>query len=144
MKKILLVEDNENDVEMVLSALEDIGLEEEVVVTRDGREALDYLSSKGDYQDRQPGNPQLMLMDLKMPGMDGLELLKRVKSEPAFKKIPIVALTSSRDESDIIEGYNLGVTAYVQKPHGYEKFAEEIKLLALFWVVTNQTPPQEG
>jgi CheY-like chemotaxis protein len=108
---------------------------------RDGEEALDYLHGRGGYAHREPGNPVAVLLDLKLPKVDGLEVLRRVKSDPRLKKIPIVMLTSSREERDLVESYDLGVNAYVVKPVGFETFVAAVKQIGLFWVVVNQPPP---
>lgn len=142
-KRILLAEDDANDVELTLAALAKDHLANDVVVVRDGAEALDYLYRRGEFARRPPGNPVLFLLDLKMPRVDGLEVLQQVKSEPALKSIPIVILTSSREEQDIAEGYRNGVNAYVVKPVGFDKLVETVRRLNLFWMVVNQ-PPSSG
>jgi len=142
-KKILLAEDDPNDVELTLTALEDYHLANEVIVVRDGVEVLDYLYCRGQFAHRPAGHPMVMFLDLKMPRMDGLEVLRRVKRDPALRTIPIVVLTSSRQDQDILESYNLGVNAYVVKPVEFNNFVEAIKRLGLFWVVTNETPPDK-
>ncbi|MBM2803244.1 MAG: response regulator with CheY-like receiver domain and winged-helix DNA-binding domain, partial [Deltaproteobacteria bacterium] len=120
VKRILLAEDDANDVELILAALEEHHLANDVVVVRDGEQALDYLYRRGDFRDRPEGNPVLVLLDLKMPKVDGLEVLRQVKSEPSLRIIPVVMLTSSREERDVIEGYRLGANAYVVKPVEFE------------------------
>jgi len=139
-KKILLVEDDPNDVELTLAALVEHNLTNEVVVVRDGAEALDYLHHRGQFADRPNGQPVVVLLDLKMPKVDGLEVLRQVKNDPALKVIPIVVLTSSREDQDIVESYNLGVNAYVVKPVAFEDFRAVIKQLGLFWVLINESP----
>lgn len=141
LKRILLAEDNPHDVELTLMALAEHHLANEVVVTRDGEEALDYLHRRGTFQQRAPGNPVVMLLDLKMPRVDGLSVLKDVRSDPNLRLIPIVLLTSSNEESDILEGYNLGVNAYVVKPVDFHEFVDAIKKLGLFWSMLNVPPP---
>lgn len=141
LKRILLAEDNPNDVELTLMALAEHHLANEVVVTRDGEEALDYLHRRGAFQQREPGNPVVMLLDLKMPRVDGLSVLKDVRSDPNLRLIPIVLLTSSNEERDILEGYNLGVNAYVVKPVDFHEFVDAIKKLGLFWSMLNVPPP---
>ena len=141
MKRILLAEDNANDVELTLMALAEHHLANEVVVTRDGEEALDYLHRRGAFQQREPGNPVVMLLDLKMPRVDGLSVLKEVRSDPNLRLIPIVLLTSLKLESDILEGYNLGVNAYVVKPVDFHEFVDAIRKLGLFWSMLNVPPP---
>jgi CheY-like chemotaxis protein len=140
-KKILLAEDNPNDVELVLMALDDHRLVNEVVVVRDGAEALDYLYRRGQYADRQQGNPVVVLLDLKMPKVDGLEVLRQVRSDSELKAIPIVILTSSREEQDVVESYHLGVNAYVVKPVAFNTFLTVVRQLGLFWVLINEPPP---
>ena len=140
-KRILLVEDNMNDVELTLAALGEHHLSNRVDVVRDGVEAIDYLYKRGGYSDRLDGNPLVMLLDLKMPRMDGLEVLKRVKGDASLKSIPVVMLTSSREEQDVVESYKLGVNAYVVKPVAFTAFVDVVKHLGLFWVLINEPPP---
>jgi CheY-like chemotaxis protein len=140
MKKILLAEDNPFDLELTLAGLAEHRLTNEVVVARDGAEALDYLKRRGRFADRTPGSPMVILLDLKMPKMDGLEVLRQIKSDPALHSIPIVVLTSSREEQDVVESYNLGVNAYVVKPVAFDKFVDVVKQIGLFWVLTNEVP----
>lgn len=144
VKTILLAEDDPMDVELTLSALEEHNLANSVIVVSDGSEALDYLYRRGRFADRCEGDPVVVLLDLKMPRIDGLEVLRMVKSDPLLKNIPIVVLTSSREESDIVESYNLGVNAYVVKPVDFEKFVEAVKRISLFWILTNEAPPPTG
>lgn len=139
-KYILLVDDNIHDVELALSALEEHGLSQNVVVVRDGVEALEYLYHQGQYVDRQNGNPAVILLDLKMPRMDGLEVLAQLKSDSNLKAIPVVMLTSSREESDMHTSYQSGVNAYVVKPVDFMTFVETIKTLGLFWATVNELP----
>ena len=139
--KILLVEDDPYDVELTLSALAENHLANEVVVVRDGAEALDYLYRRGAYESRVAGHPVVMLLDLKLPKVDGLEVLEHVKSNPDLKTTPVVMLTSSREEQDLARSYNLGTNAYVVKPVGFSDFVEAIRKLGLFWTVVNQPPP---
>jgi CheY-like chemotaxis protein len=139
--KILLVEDDPYDVELTLSALAENYLTNEIVVTRDGAEALDYLYRQGAYESRAAGNPAVMLLDLKLPKVDGLEVLERIKTDPNLKMIPVVMLTSSREEQDLVRSYNSGVNAYVVKPVGFHDFVEAVRELGLFWAVINQPPP---
>ncbi len=140
-KKILLAEDDPKDVELTLTALEEHNLANQVIVARDGAEALDYLYQRDQFAGRPVGHPVVVLLDLKMPKVDGLEVLRQVKSDPALKTIPIVVLTSSREEQDIVESYNLGVNAYVVKSVAFDKFVDAVKQLGLFWVLTNEPPP---
>jgi CheY-like chemotaxis protein len=141
LRHILLAEDNANDVELTLAALRTNHVLNKVVVTRDGAETLDYLWRRNAYADRSGGNPVLMLLDLKMPKVDGLEVLRQVKGSAQFKTIPIVVLTSSREEQDVVRSYDLGVNAYVVKPVDFHDFVEAVKLLGGFWAVVNEPPP---
>jgi CheY-like chemotaxis protein len=140
-KEILLVEDDPRDVELTLVALEEHNLANKVVVARDGAEALDYLYRRGEYGDRLVGHPVVILLDLKMPKVDGLEVLRKVKGDPVLKTIPVIVLTSSRQDRDIVESYSLGVNAYVVKPVAFDRFVEMVKQLGLFWVLINEPPP---
>jgi CheY-like chemotaxis protein len=140
-KDILLVEDDTRDVELTLTALEEYNLANRVVVAQDGAEALDYLYRREAYADRPANQPVIVLLDLQMPKVDGLEVLRQVKRDPALKTIPIVVLTSSDQDQDIVESYDLGVNAYVVKPVAFAKFVEAVKQLCLFWVLTNEPPP---
>jgi CheY-like chemotaxis protein len=140
-KEILLVEDDPRDIELTLTALKEHNLANKVVVTRDGAEALDYLYRRSKYADRPVGHPLVVLLDLKMPKVDGVEVLRQVKGDPALKIIPVVVLTSSRQDRDIIESYSLGVNAYVVKPVAFDRFVEVIRQLGLFWVLANEPPP---
>ncbi len=141
LKRILLVEDSANDVALSLAALEEINLANEVVVVRDGQQALDFLFRRGEYQGRTDGNPAVVLLDLKLPKVDGIEVLTQVKRDSALKSIPIVMLTSSREEQDLARSYGLGVNAYVVKPVAFPDFVAALKELGLFWAVVNQPPP---
>ena len=140
-KSILLAEDNAKDVELTLAALDEHNLANEVIVVRDGAEALDYLFQRGKYNTRAPGNPAVVLLDIKMPKVDGLEVLKAIRSDDTLKKMPVVILTSSREEKDLIRSYELGVNAYVVKPVNFEDFINAVKELGVFWAVVNQPPP---
>ena len=139
--RILIVEDDPNDVELTLSALTDYNLANEVVVTRDGQEALDYLYRRGDYSARSGDNPAVMLLDLKLPKIGGLEVLQQIKSDERLKMIPVVVLTSSHEEKDMLKSYSLGVNAYVVKPVDFHEFINAVKELGVFWAVINQPPP---
>jgi len=139
--RILMVEDDPKDVELTLTALEDYNLANEVVVTRDGEEALDYLYSRGQYKMRSGDNPAVLLLDLKLPKVDGLEVLRRIKSDEKLRMIPVVVLTSSKEEKDMVASYKLGVNAYVVKPVDFHEFVNAIKELGVFWAVINQPPP---
>jgi CheY-like chemotaxis protein len=139
--KILLVEDDPNDVELTLSALAENHLANEVFVVSDGEEALEYLYYQGGYESREEGNPALMLLDLKLPKVDGMEVLRRVKTDPALKIIPVVMLTSSREEQDLVRSYDLGTNGYVVKPVDFQNFVEAVRGLGLFWAIINHPPP---
>jgi CheY-like chemotaxis protein len=139
--RILIVEDDPRDVELTLTALEDYNLANEVVVTRDGEEALDYLYSRGSFRTRMNGNPAVVLLDLKLPKVDGLEVLEQMKSDQKLKMIPVVVLTSSRQERDLVASYKYGVNAYVVKPVDFHEFVNAIKELGSFWAVINEPPP---
>ena len=139
--RILIVEDDPNDVELTLTALRDYNLANEVVVTRDGQQALDYLYFRGEFQTRPIDNPAVMLLDLKLPLVDGLEVLQRVKTDDRLKMIPVVVLTSSHEEKDKVRSYKLGVNAYVVKPVDFHEFVNAVKELGIFWAVINEPPP---
>ena len=141
LKRILLAEDNEHDVELTLNALAENRLANEVVVVRDGAEALDYLYRRGGYRLREEGNPVVLLLVLKMPKVDGLEVLRQVKQDDALRQMPVVMLTSSREERDLVESYRLGVNAYVVKPVEFSRFVEAVRELGVFWAVINEAPP---
>jgi CheY-like chemotaxis protein len=139
--RILLAEDNPNDVELTLAALAEHGLANEVVVVRDGAEALDYLRREGPFADRPAGHPVVVLLDLKMPKVDGLEVLRAVKSDAALRAVPVVVLTSSREDRDLAEAYALGVNAYVVKPVAFDEFVRAVRDVGAFWAVLNEAPP---
>jgi DNA-binding response OmpR family regulator len=139
--RILLVEDDPKDVELTLTALDDYKLANEVVVARDGEEALDYLYCRGKFQTRSNDNPAVLLLDLKLPKVDGLEVLQQIKSDEKFKMIPVVVLTSSHEERDMVTSYKLGVNAYVVKPVDFHEFVNAVKELGVFWAVINEPPP---
>jgi CheY-like chemotaxis protein len=141
LKAILLAEDNIHDIELTLEALQEYNLANEVEVVRDGSEALDYLYRRGPYQDRTSGNPAVVLLDLKMPKVDGLEVLRKIKSDVELRSIPVVVMTSSREESDIVQGYALGVNAYIVKPVNFTQFLESVKQFGAFWAILNEPPP---
>lgn len=140
-RTILPAEDNPNDVELTLAAFRQTHLVNEVVVTRDGARTLDYLHRRNEYQGRVGPNPALILLDLKMPKVDGLEVLREIKSAPRLRHIPVVALTSSRHEHDLARSYDLGVNAYVVKPVDFREFVDTVKALGGFWAVVNEPPP---
>ncbi len=141
LKRILLAEDNPKDVELTLTALDEHNLANEVVVVNDGAEALDYLYRRGKYAMRADNDPAVVLLDLKMPKVDGLEVLRTIKNDNKLKTIPLVILTSSREEKDLVESYKLGVNAYVVKPVNFQQFIEAVKELGAFWAVINEPPP---
>jgi CheY-like chemotaxis protein len=139
--RILMVEDDPKDVDLTLTALEDYHLANEVVVAGDGEEALDFLYCRGKWASRPRENPAVMLLDLKLPKMDGLEVLKQVKADENLQLIPVVVLTSSREEKDLVASYRLGVNAYVVKPVDFHEFVNAIRELGVFWAVINAAPP---
>jgi len=139
--EILLVEDNPNDVELTLHALKKNNLTNRVYVVRDGAEALEYLFSSGAYAGRDLNQtPKVILLDLKLPKVDGMEVLRRVKADASTRSIPVVVLTSSREERDIVESYQLGVNSYIAKPVDFEQFTEAVRQLGLYWLLLNQPP----
>ncbi len=141
LKPILLVEDNPKDVELSLVALGKTQLANEVIVVRDGAEALDYLRCAGDFAGRAQGNPAVVLLDLKLPKIDGLQVLEQIKSDPDLQAIPVVILTSSREEKDLLRSYKTGVNAYVVKPVSFKEFITAIQDLGVFWALLNEPPP---
>jgi len=143
-KRILLVEDNPRDRELALDALREHHVVNEVVSLRDGAEALDYLYRRGEFAGRKDADPVVILLDLKMPRVDGLEVLRQLKADPQLKVIPVVMMTSSREEQDLVNSYRLGVNAYVVKPLGFQEFIDAIKVLGAFWVVLNEPAPGDS
>jgi CheY-like chemotaxis protein len=141
LRRILMVEDDPKDVELSLTALEQYKLANEVVVVGDGEEALDYLYQRGKFTARPSGNPAVLLLDLKLPKVDGLEVLQQIKSDDRLKMIPVVVLTSSREERDMVASYQLGVNAYVVKPVDFHEFVNAVKELGIFWALINEPPP---
>src|ERR1700749_882321 len=139
--RILIVEDDPRDVELTLTALDEYNLANEVVVTRDGEEALDYLYCRGKFSARSNDNPAVMLLDLKLPKVDGLEVLQQIRSDERLKMIPVVVLTSSHEEKDMLASYQLGGNAYVVKPVDFHEFVNAVKELCVFWAVINEPPP---
>jgi CheY-like chemotaxis protein len=144
LKIILLVEDDAKDVELILEALKENKLANQVSVVRDGVEALEYLRCEGKYTERKNKNPAVILLDIKMPRMDGFEVLKAIRSDDNLKLIPVVMLTSSREESDLIKSYELGINAYVVKPVDFKEFIDAVKPLGVFWALLNELPPETG
>ncbi|MEW6586236.1 MAG: response regulator [Nitrospirota bacterium] len=144
-KIILLVEDNPDDVDLTIRALKKNNIINEVVVARDGVEALDYLFGTGDHAGRDASVvPQLILLDLKLPKVDGIEVLKRLRADDRTKLLPVVILTSSREEQDVIAGYTFGANSYIRKPVDFEQFTTAVKQLGLYWLVLNESPPVGG
>src|SRR5688572_32060506 len=141
LRRILMAEDSSNDVELTLAALAEHRLANHVDVARDGAEALDYLYRRNGYANRPPGNPAVLLLDLKMPKVDGLEVLRELKADDVLKTIPVVMLTSSREEQDLIRSYKLGANAYVVKPVNFRAFIDAVRQLGAFWAVVNEPPP---
>jgi CheY-like chemotaxis protein len=141
LARILMVEDDPKDVELTLTALEEHKLANEVVVSRDGGDALDYLYSRGRYAGRASGNPAVILLDLKLPRVNGVEVLQQIRSDDRLKMIPVVVLTSSHEEKDMLASYKLGVNAYVVKPVDFHEFVSAVKELGMFWAIINQPPP---
>ena len=139
--RILLVEDDPKDVDLTLGALGEYNLANEVVVVRDGAEALDFLRAKGSYASRGNGNPAVVLLDLKLPKVDGLEVLREIRADERLKLTPVVVLTSSREDKDMVASYQLGVNAYVVKPVDFHEFVNAVKELGIFWAVVNEPPP---
>lgn len=141
LKRILLAEDNSHDIELTLAALDEYNLANEVIVARDGAEALDYLYGRGKFANHANGLPVVVMLDLKMPKVDGLEVLQQMRQDPALKAVPVVMITSSREEQDLVRSYALGVNAYVVKPVDFQKFVESIKQVGFFWAIINEPPP---
>ena len=141
LKRILLAEDSPNDVELTLAALAEFRLANDVDVVRDGAEALEYLFRRGSYAGREGGNPAVVLLDLKMPKVDGLEVLRQIKEHPRLKTMPVVMLTSSREEADLVRSYELGVNGYVVKPVEFADFMSAVRQVGAFWAVVNEAPP---
>jgi CheY-like chemotaxis protein len=141
IRTILFAEDNPRDVELTLEALGDHNLANNVIVVRDGVETMEYLRREGKYKQRKTGNPAVLLLDIKMPRMDGIEVLRAIRSDKLLKMLPVVMLTSSREEQDLIKSYELGVNAYVVKPVDFKEFIEAVKQLGVFWAVINEVPP---
>jgi CheY-like chemotaxis protein len=141
---ILLAEDSPKDVELILEALGENHLANHVSVVRDGVEALEFLRCEGKYTQRKPGNPAVVLLDIKMPRMDGLDVLEAIRNDPALKTLPVVMLTSSREGPDVKRSYELGANAYVVKPVNFQDFVVAVKRVGVFWAVVNERPPEGG
>jgi CheY-like chemotaxis protein len=144
LKTILLAEDNPKDVELTLEALAEHNLANHVTIVKDGVEAMEYLRCEGKYENRKKGNPAVLLLDIKMPRMDGIEVLKAIRGDPMLKMLSVVMLTSSREEPDLKKCYELGVNAYVVKPVDFKDFIEAVKQVGIFWAVINELPPEGG
>jgi CheY-like chemotaxis protein len=142
LRRILIAEDSPNDVELTLAALSEHRLANQVDVVRDGAEALDYLYRRNAYAGRSNGNPAVLLLDLKMPKVSGLQVLEQIKADPALRTIPVVMLTSSREEADLMKSYELGVNAYVVKPVEFGEFMKAVRQLGGFWALVNEAPPK--
>lgn len=141
LKRILLVEDDSNDIELTLTALEEYNLSNEIVVARDGVEALDYLFCRGSFANRPAGHPIVIMLDLKLPKLDGVQVLRQIKTDLTLRLIPVVVLTSSRESQDLAECYKLGANAYVVKPVRFSEFIEAVKHIGIFWAMINEPPP---
>ena len=141
LNRILLVEDDPHDVELTLTGLTEYNLANEVVVARDGEEALDFLHRRGKFAGRTDGNPSVVLLDLKLPKVGGLEVLRELKTDETLKMVPVVILTSSHEDRDMVEGYKLGTNAYVVKPVDFHQFVDAIKHIGAFWAIINEPPP---
>ncbi len=141
LPRILLVEDSPRDAELTLEALADYNLANDVLHLRDGADALDFLYRRGEFAGRTNGQPAAILLDLKLPKVDGLEVLRQIRGDPALKLIPVVVMTSSREEADVVTSYELGVNAYVVKPVKFQDFVAAVKRVGAFWAVVNEPPP---
>lgn len=144
LRPILLAEDNPNDVELIITALKEARLVNEITITHDGEQALDYLYRRGRYTGRTGPQPAVLLLDLKMPKVDGREVLRQIRADPELRAIPVVVLTSSREESDLLQSYQLGVNAYVVKPVDFEEFTVAVGKLGFFWALLNEPPPERS
>jgi CheY-like chemotaxis protein len=140
-RPILLAEDNPNDVELTLTALRSLNLANEIVVVHDGAEVMDFLHRRNAFANRAAGQPAVLLLDLKMPRVDGLEALRRIRADPELRLLPIVILTSSREEADLVRGYQLGANGYVVKPVDFDQFISAVSQLGVFWALVNEPPP---
>ena len=141
LRTILLAEDSPKDVELIMEALSELNLANSVIVVKDGVEAMEYLRCEGNYKQRTQGNPAVILLDIKMPRKDGIEVLREIRNDELLKTIPVVILTSSREQKDLIESYKLGVNAYVVKPFNFKDFIDAVKQIGMFWAVVNELPP---
>jgi CheY-like chemotaxis protein len=143
LKHILVVDDSARDIELTVNALETYQLANQVTALHDGAEALDYLYRRGEFAGRTDAQPAVILLDLKMPKVDGIEVLRQIKGDPVLKMIPVVVMTSSREEQDVLKSYQLGVNAYVVKPVKFQEFVEAVKQLGMFWAILNEPPPDD-
>jgi CheY-like chemotaxis protein len=143
VRPILLAEDNPNDVELIITALKEARLVNEIVVANDGEQALDYLHRRGRHAGRTGPQPAVIMLDLKMPKIDGREVLRQIRADPELRSTPVVVLTSSREESDLMQSYHLGVNAYVVKPVDFEEFITAVSKLGFFWALLNEPPPEK-
>lgn len=141
LKTILLAEDNPHDLELTIEALADHKIANEVIAVSDGVEAMEYLNCEGKYKNRKTGNPAVLMLDIKMPRMDGIEVLEKIRKNEKLKNLPVVMLTSSREEPDLLKCYNLGVNAYVVKPVDFKDFIDAVKHIGIFWAIINEQPP---
>jgi CheY-like chemotaxis protein len=141
LRTILLAEDSPKDIELIMEALSELNLANSVIVVKDGVEAMEYLRCEGNCKQRTPGNPAVILLDIKMPRKDGIEVLREIRNDELLKTIPVVILTSSREQKDLIESYKLGVNAYVVKPFNFKDFIDAVKQIGMFWAVVNELPP---
>jgi CheY-like chemotaxis protein len=141
LRPILLAEDNPNDVELTLTALHSLNLANEIIVVNDGAKVMDFLHRRRDFSARPPVHPAVIMLDLKMPRMDGLEALRQIRADPELRVLPIVILTSSREENDLVKGYQLGANAYVVKPVDFDQFISAVSQLGVFWALINEPPP---
>ena len=144
LRTILFAEDNPKDVELTIEALSDYNLANNIAVVKDGVEVMQYLRYEGKFAQRTRGNPAVLLLDIKMPRMDGIEVLQAIRSDAALKSLPVVMLTSSREEQDLIQSYALGVNAYVVKPVDFKDFIHAVKQVGVFWAIINELPPEKG
>jgi CheY-like chemotaxis protein len=141
LRPILLAEDNPNDVELTLTALHSLNLANEIIVVNDGAQVMDFLLRRREFSTRPPLPPLVIMLDLKMPRMDGLEALRQIRADPELRNLPIVILTSSREEADVVKGYQLGANAYVVKPVDFDQFISAVSQLGVFWALINEPPP---
>jgi two-component system, response regulator len=140
LNSILMAEDDPKDVELIMEAMAEINLANQMVVVNDGVEAMEYLGRKGKFATRKPGNPTLVMLDIKMPRMDGIEVLRNIRADTKLKRIPVILLTSSREEKDLNQSYDLGVNAFVVKPVGFQQFIDAVKKIGGFWALLNELP----